>query len=86
MKPGDASMASPFTAKAASVLPCVDILKQGRCTLVTTVQVRTAQYRTAACGLPSRQRPAPCSAGLPAYMLLHMASHCHCPNKQACSP
>lgn len=39
LKPGDASMASPFTAKAASVMPCTDILKQGRCTLVTTVQM-----------------------------------------------
>ena len=37
---GDASMASPFTAKAMSVQPCTDIIKQGRSTLVTTVQVR----------------------------------------------
>ena len=39
MRPGDASMASPFTAKDPSVMPCLDILRQGRCTLVTTVQM-----------------------------------------------
>lgn len=30
LKPGDASMASPFTAKATGVMPCTDIIKQGR--------------------------------------------------------
>ena len=32
-------MASPFTAKQGHIMPCTDILKQGRSTLVTTVQM-----------------------------------------------
>lgn len=39
LKPGDASMASPFTVKATDVLPTTDIIKQGRCTLVVTIQM-----------------------------------------------
>jgi manganese-transporting P-type ATPase len=39
LKPGDASMASPFTIKATDVMPTTDIIKQGRCTLVTTIQM-----------------------------------------------
>ena len=39
VKPGDASMASPFTAKLNNVMPCTDIIKQGRSTLVNTVQM-----------------------------------------------
>ena len=32
-------MASPFTAKMGNVMPCTDIIKQGRSTLVNTVQM-----------------------------------------------
>jgi manganese-transporting P-type ATPase len=32
-------MASPFTAKDPSVAPCLDVLRQGRAALVTTVQM-----------------------------------------------
>ena len=28
VKPGDASMASPFTAKDTCIMPCTDIIKQ----------------------------------------------------------
>eukprot|EP00804_Cyclotella_cryptica_P022565 CCRYP_009443-RA/>CCRYP_009443-RA protein AED:0.10 eAED:0.10 QI:76/1/1/1/0.5/0.4/5/2352/1498 len=36
---GNASVASPFTARKTSIRCCKDILQQGRCTLVTMIQI-----------------------------------------------
>jgi cation-transporting ATPase 13A1 len=36
---GNASVASPFTSRKTSIRCCKDILAQGRCTLVTMIQI-----------------------------------------------
>ena len=39
MRLGDASLVSPFTSKSVSVDATLHIIRQGRCTLVTTIQM-----------------------------------------------
>merc|ERR1719352_649712 len=38
VRPGDASVAAPFTSRAPSVANMVDVVRQGRCTLLSALQ------------------------------------------------
>merc|ERR1719450_183233 len=38
VRPGDASVAAPFTSRSPSVKNIVDVLRQGRCTLLSALQ------------------------------------------------
>jgi len=46
-RPGDASVAAPFTSKTPSVKGCVDLLRQGRCTLLSSLQMQQVMMMNA---------------------------------------
>merc|ERR1719160_692789 len=38
VRPGDASVAAPFTSRSPSIKNVVDLIRQGRCTLLSALQ------------------------------------------------
>ncbi|KAJ9454587.1 putative manganese-transporting ATPase PDR2 [Diplonema papillatum] len=38
IRPGDASVAAPFTSRLPTIKSCVDLIRQGRCTLLSALQ------------------------------------------------